>query len=97
MNEPEHSRQGDQGGGRVSREPAKKEEVARERPHLLSHMRAGLCERCGTDEHVHEGLCRHCRKVLVGEGKILEHRHEEHPHQAADIPLRNPPWRRRGA
>lgn len=55
------------------------------------------CERCGSTDAVHRGLCRRCRNTLRGEGQELppETRHE--PHEADPRPLRNPPWRRRGA
>jgi len=67
--------------------------------HLRLHPppEAGVCERCGTTEHVHRGLCHHCRELPAGEHERVAIDHVEHPHQAPPIPLRNPPWRRRGA
>jgi len=91
MTEPEH----------VYREragkPASKDEHGRQHPHLRRHLYAGVCKSCGANEHVHEGLCRRCRKVLIGQGEVLAPGHEERPHQADDEPLHSPPWRRRGA
>ncbi|HYA67408.1 MAG TPA: hypothetical protein VED63_01635 [Acidimicrobiales bacterium] len=56
-----------------------------------------VCERCAANEHVHKGLCRLCREVLLGQGTLLEPEHRERPHQADSEPLHSPPWRRRGA
>jgi len=92
MSEHEHAYRREHGG-----EPKSKDEKEPEHPHLRPHLDAGVCENCSTNEHVHEGLCRRCRKVLLGEGKILPPEHEERLHQADGSPLHSPAWRRRGA
>lgn len=70
---------------------------AHRRPQLHPTLQAGVCESCGSNEHVHRGLCRHCRHVLIGEGELRRPEHQERPHQASPEPLHSPPWRRRGA
>lgn len=57
---------------------------------------SGVCERCGTDEHVHRGMCRRCREAVDGGARAPQHA-EQAPRQAQPEPLHNPPWRRRGA
>lgn len=54
-----------------------------------------VCERCGSDHHVHRGLCHRCREV-VGDTAVPPAA-ERRPDQAVPEPLHNPPWRRRGA
>lgn len=66
-----------------------------ERLHPTPH--SDVCERCGANLHVRRGLCRRCRKLLIGEGKALEEQPERFVQQARPAPLHNPPWRRRGA
>lgn len=56
-----------------------------------------VCERCGADRHVRRGLCRGCRKLLIGEGKELAEEQRRLAQQARPAPLHSPPWRRRGA
>ncbi|MDE3086662.1 MAG: hypothetical protein KGJ77_07835 [Acidobacteriota bacterium] len=63
----------------------------------MKRMQPGFCQRCGTDEHVHEGLCRRCRKVLLAEGTPVREARRRPPRAAQTEPLHNPPWRRRGA
>ncbi len=58
---------------------------------------ADICERCGENEHVRRGLCRRCRKLLVGEGKPLAEERRRIARQTPASPLHSPPWRRRGA
>jgi len=56
-----------------------------------------VCERCGATEHVHDGLCRRCHELLLGEGRRVEDERPLRPHQPEPAPPRQPPWRRRGA
>ena len=58
--------------------------------------RAGVCERCGSDHHVHRGLCHRCRELVDG-GRPVPDAARPAPHQASPEPLHDPPWRRRGA
>ena len=64
---------------------------------LRTRVRPGVCERCGANLHVHRGLCRRCRKVLLGEGRMAGRADVGALHSADVGRLRNPPWRRRGA
>ena len=66
-------------------------------PHIHPHPHADVCERCGSDDSVHKGLCHRCREILRGEGTVLPPEAAEKPHQARPEPLHSPPWRRRGA
>jgi predicted amidophosphoribosyltransferase len=66
-------------------------------PHLRAHLQAGICERCGSNQHVHEALCRRCRKTLMGEGRVLGTEHEGHPSEADAMRRWRVPWLRRGA
>lgn len=59
--------------------------------------RAGVCERCGSDEHVHRGLCHRCRGVEGPTGVPAPPEGQPAPYQAQPEPQHNPPWRRRGA
>jgi hypothetical protein len=68
----------------------------------MKKLSSDVCERCGANEHVHEGLCRKCRKALLGEARQVhedevEFEHEKPTHHEQAEPLHNPPWRRRGA
>lgn len=54
-----------------------------------------ICERCGTDQHVHRGLCHRCRDTVGDSQAPGAARHVAH--QATVEPPHNPPWRRRGA
>lgn len=56
---------------------------------------SGICERCGTDEHVHGGLCHRCRDA-VGDAPAPSAARPP-ARQATVEPPHNPPWRRRGA
>lgn len=58
--------------------------------------RAGVCERCGAEEHVHRSLCRRCRELVDG-GTAAPRLTQPEPRSAQPEPLHNPPWRRRGA
>jgi hypothetical protein len=53
------------------------------------------CRNCGSVEHLRDGLCRECVRIL-GREETAEAESREHPHQAPVIPLHRPPWRRRG-
>lgn len=64
---------------------------------LFADLGEDVCEKCGSNDHVHDRLCRRCREALRGEGELLAAEHQEEPHQAYPAPLHNPPWRRRGA
>jgi len=59
--------------------------------------RTSVCGKCGANEHVHRGLCRRCRRMLSGEGRIVPTDGVRKPLAASPEPLHNPPWRRRGA
>lgn len=61
------------------------------------HQQEPVCERCGSSNAVHHDLCRRCRENLRLEGHELLPDQSAPPHQATPRPLRNPPWRRRGA
>lgn len=66
-------------------------------PHLRQPPRSDVCELCGSTEHVHEGLCRHCRQRLLGEGRFVANEKVLPPHQPEPSPPPNPRWRRHGA
>jgi hypothetical protein len=86
------------GSGEGHEHEAHREETAEHfHPHLHPHFGEDVCERCGSNEHVHKALCRKCHELLLGQGAILGPEHQEHPHQANPAPLHSPPWRRRGA
>ncbi|GEM_PF-2332230 len=94
----EHEHQVQPHAGAKSRPPAEHGELHR---HAREHRRAGedrdVCRRCGANEHVHRGLCRRCRRVLMGEGSVVTEEKVPEPHQAQPEPLHRPPWKRRGA
>jgi hypothetical protein len=64
--------------------------------HEHDHGDLKVCERCGSNEHVHENLCRSCREFLMGPGTPFPPEHEQAPHQAETEPLHSPPWKHRG-
>jgi len=88
---------GDAHSDRAPAEQAAEGEHAHWRPHLHPRLPSDLCERCGTSEHVHRGLCQRCRQLMVEERERVEPDGGEHPHQAPRVPLHNPPGRPRGA
>jgi len=92
MNRVEHHHHGDQ-----APEPGLCEARAHWHLSLRAHLEPGVCERCGTNEHVHEGLCRRCRKLLLGKGTVLDTEDRTDPHSADVPPLHSPPWQHRGA
>jgi len=63
-------------------------------PHLRAHPGPDVCERCGANEHVHDRLCRRCRRLLLGEGTIVAPARPAAPHSA---PGAGPAPHRRGA
>lgn len=60
-----------------------------------------VCEKCGSNEHIHDGLCRVCRKSLLEEPEELRHGiappgRSARPKAPEVEPLHSPPWRHRG-
>ena len=56
-----------------------------------------VCRICGSNRTVHRGLCRPCRRAMLGPGLPLGPDPVERPHQASPAPLHSPPWKHRGA
>jgi ribosomal protein L40E len=93
MSQPEHEHAGAQ-----DPVPARPGELDDARPPGRDRaLHATVCRKCGANEHVHRGLCRRCRRLSMGESRVLPPESIEKPHEASPEPLHNPPWRRRGA
>ncbi len=87
----------DHDGHRHGTEPEHRDEPEHWHPELRPHLETGVCESCGTNEHVHRGLCQRCRELQVGKGARVAPEHREHPHEAPSVPPRNPRSRRKRA
>jgi hypothetical protein len=88
----ELERRGMSAASRPDEYPGTQAAPGRARPY-----RAMVCGKCGANEHVHRGLCRRCRRLLLGDGRIAGTELFRGPHEASPEPLHSPPWRRRGA
>lgn len=60
-------------------------------------LHKGVCERCGTDRHVHRGLCRPCRDAMCLELVEPGGQSARRRSGTAAGRLKRPPWQRRGA
>ena len=94
MRESEHGGHSDHGAN-LDRETSQGPEHFH--PHLLPHYGVDVCERCGSNDHIHKSLCRKCHELLLGEATVAGTGQLARPHQADPAPLHSPPWRRRGA